>query len=154
MSDAKFIDGREAPLRLIAQDSEDLKVFSTMLQDAIAERKEMLYETKRKSFSALLKRFRWEDAEEASRQSRSFERVQTVLTFNSVLSVKYQGFNYDQLDLAFDLLSIEATDDQIILAFAGDGSIALNVECVDALLSDVSRPYTAKSNHIPKHRLD
>ena len=35
MTDARFQDGGEGPLRLIAQDAEDLKVISTLVQDAV-----------------------------------------------------------------------------------------------------------------------
>ena len=33
MSDARFEEGGEAPLRLVVQDADDLKVISTLLQD-------------------------------------------------------------------------------------------------------------------------
>ena len=38
MTDAKFEDGGEGPLRLVAQDAEDLKVISTLIQDAVPAR--------------------------------------------------------------------------------------------------------------------
>ena len=35
MSDARFEDGAEQPLRLMAQDADDLAVLSALLQDAV-----------------------------------------------------------------------------------------------------------------------
>ncbi|NJS15471.1 MAG: DUF2948 family protein, partial [Sphingopyxis sp.] len=34
MTDATFQEGGEGPLRLVAQDAEDLKILSTLVQDA------------------------------------------------------------------------------------------------------------------------
>ena len=46
MTDAKFEDGGEAPLRLVAQDAEDLKVISTLVQDAVLPVTELKYDAK------------------------------------------------------------------------------------------------------------
>nr|MCU0826818.1 DUF2948 family protein [Tabrizicola sp.]MCU0829865.1 DUF2948 family protein [Tabrizicola sp.] len=35
MTDARFQDGGEGPLRLVAQDVDDLKVISALVQDAV-----------------------------------------------------------------------------------------------------------------------
>ncbi len=154
MSDASFKDGQEASLKLIARDGDDLAIISAMIQDSIAERKEMVFETDLKCFSLLLKRFRWEDADDAQRQNRPFERVQSVLMIQSATGAKFRGFEDADTDLAFDLIGIHAEGDEIILAFAGDGEISISCECVDILLTDVSRPYKAKSQTLPRHKED
>ncbi len=154
MSDASFADGKEKPIKLIARDASDAEVISALIQDSIAERKEMLYEPSRHAFSLLLKRFRWEDVEDAKKQNRELERVQSVLTFQSVQSVQYSGFEGQDMDLAFDLIGLIIEDNAIRIAFAGDGEIRLNVEAIDVFLSDVSRPYIAKAQDIPHHKED
>ncbi len=40
---------------------------------------------------------------------------------------------------------------RLILILAGDGAIALEVECLNARLRDVSKPYAAPSGHAPDH---
>ena len=152
MSDASFKDGKEKPLKLLARDKDDLAIISTFCQDAIAERKEMLFEANKKTFSLLLRRFRWEDADEAERLSRPFERVQSVLMIRSVEGVKTSGFHHEAKDLAFELIGIRNEGDFIYLSFAGEGELAAKVECVDVVLADVSRPYTAKSKMKPDHK--
>ena len=152
MSDASFKEGREAPLRLIARDEGDLSIVSTMVQDAIAERKEMLFEADKRCFSLLLKRFRWEDSEDAQHQTRDFERVQSVLMVQSATAVKFRGFDNSELDLAFDLIGVSFQNNAIILSFSGNGEIAISTECIDVLLTDVSRPYKAKSQILPHHQ--
>ena len=46
MSDARFEDGMDKPLRLIAFDAEDLQVLSAMTQDAVWPAAQMVRHTK------------------------------------------------------------------------------------------------------------
>ena len=50
MTDARFEDAAEQPLRLIAQDAEDLKMISTLLQDAVLPITEMTWAPKQRRF--------------------------------------------------------------------------------------------------------
>lgn len=154
VDDARFMDGVERPLKLLASDERDLEVISALVQDAIAERKEMKYEPGRKSFALLLRRFRWEDESAAKAQARSFERIQSVLLFQSVDYVQFSGFDASDEQLVFDLIGIAAGDDAIRLIFAGNGEIALHCECIDVILSDVSRPYNARAKTSPHHQIE
>ena len=156
MSDARFEDADENPLRLIAQDGEGLSVLSTLLQDAVFPITEMAFAGKRRRFALLLNRFRWEDRDAASRAGRGYERVQSLLVFEDVLSVKSQGIDRKDADTVLSLLSIRFTPGQdgmgqVEFILAGDGAIALQVEALDATLRDVSRPYLAPSGHVPRH---
>ncbi|MCG7520831.1 DUF2948 family protein [Ruegeria sp. Ofav3-42] len=156
MTDASFEDGREAPLNLGAEDADDLQVISTLTQDAVFPITEMTWRPSERRFGLLLNRFRWEDKDAAARRDRPFERVQSVLVFNSVLSVASQGVDRGDKDMVMSLLSVdfEAGDDgagQIMLTLAGDGAIRLSVEALDATLKDVTRPYQAPSGQAPHH---
>lgn len=150
-SDARFFDANEKPIRLLAMDGDDLAIISTLVQDAIAERKEMRFEKKAQRFSLLLKRFRWEDAQDAKAANRPFERVQSVLSFGNVLNVKTNGLPQGNDNLVFDLLGLELRDGQILIALAGEGSIALEIEAIEVQLVDVSKPYRAASQLLPHH---
>ncbi|NVO54275.1 DUF2948 family protein [Rhodobacteraceae bacterium B1Z28] len=156
MTDASFEDGREAPLNLGAEDSDDLQVISTLAQDAVFPVTEMTWRPSQRRFGLLLNRFRWEDKDAAARRERSFERVQSVLVFNSVLSVASQGIDRGDGDVILSLLSVdfEPGEDgagQVLLTLAGDGAIRLSVEALDATLKDVTRPYLAPSGQAPHH---
>ena len=156
MADAKFSDGREQPLRLKAESADDLAVISTYVQDAVGQNAEISWMQKKHRFAILLNRFRWEDRLKAENQSRPYERVQSMLIVDSALKVSAQGLDPSDKDMAFELLSIsfDATEDgagQVVLTLAGDGVIALDVECLDVTLSDVSRPYIARSTRVPSH---
>jgi len=156
MADATFEDGREAPLNLGALDAEDLKVIAALTQDAVFPASEMTWQPTRRRFALLLNRFRWEDKEAAERRNRPYERVQSVLVFDSVLSVASQGIDRSDKDLILSLLDIafHPTEDgagEVVLTLAGDGAIRLTVEALEATLRDVTRPYRAPSGHAPSH---
>lgn len=162
MTDARFEDGAERPLRLIARDSEDLKVMSALIQDAVLTGVDLRYVKARRRFTLLINRFRWEDRAQAQAAGRRVERVRSVLDFSDVISVTHQGLTRDK-DTVLSLLSVDYTPDvaveegdpagpgRVVLTFAGDGAIALNVECLEVELSDVSRPYAAPSGRVPTH---
>jgi len=156
MADATFEDGREAPLNLGALDAEDLRVIAALAQDAVFPASEMTWQPARRRFALLLNRFRWEDKEAAERRNRPYERVQSVLVFDSVLSVASQGIDRSDKDLILSLLDIafhpaEDGAGEVLLTLAGDGAIRLTVEALEATLRDVTRPYRAPSGHAPQH---
>ena len=63
MSDARFEDGLDKPLRLIAFEVDDLQVISAMVQDAVLPACEMSWRLNQRRFSLLVNRFRWEATE-------------------------------------------------------------------------------------------
>ncbi len=155
-ADATFEEGGEAPLRLRALDSEDLDVISSLIQDAVLPVREIRWDRRRRRLALLLNRFRWEDADRARARGRAVERVQTVLSIEDVLAVRAQGVTRGDPDLILSILSIafEPGDDgmgRVVLTLAGDGAIAAQVEALEVLLRDVTRPYVAPSGKMPKH---
>ena len=156
MADATFEEGREAPLNLGALDSDDLKIIAALAQDAVFPVTEMSWRPAERRFALLLNRFRWEDRDAAERRGRPFERVQSLLVFDNVLSVASQGIDRNDKDMILSLLDIafEPEEDgagQILLTLAGDGAIRLSVEALECTLKDVTRPYQAPSGHAPNH---
>jgi hypothetical protein len=156
MTDARFEEGGEGPLRLVAQDAEDLKVISTLVQDAVLPVTELTFDAKRRRFALLLNRFRWEDRAEAEAVGRAYERVRSVLVVEDVLKVQSFGFDRADKDLVLSLLSLDFTAGEdgagrLTLTLAGDGAVALDVEALEVRLDDVTRPYRAPSGKVPKH---
>ena len=151
--DARFEDGREAPLHLGALDGDDLAVISSLIQDAVFPITEMTWRARERRFALLLNRFRWEDA---GRARHGAERVQSVLAIDAVLGVASQGIDRGDRDLVLSLLSLtfEPGADEgghLLLTLAGDGAIRVQVETIDVTLRDVTRPYRAPSGHTPAH---
>ena len=156
MTDARFQDGGEGPLRLIAQDAEDLKIIAALVQDAVLPVTELKYDAKRHRFALMLNRFRWEDRAQAEQVGRAYERVRSVLVVEDVRKVQSFGFDRTEKDLVLSVLSMsfEPGEDgtgRVTLTLAGDGAIALDVEALDVRLDDVTRPYRAPSGKVPTH---
>lgn len=157
MTDARFEDGGEAPLRLIARDSDDLTVLSALVQDAVLTAADMSWSRQSRRFSMLVNRYRWE-------QPGTTERVRAVLDFADVRGVRHQGLDRRDPDLVLALLAVTYTPDQpaeagepagpghVTLIFSGDGAVELQVECIEAQLADVTRPYTAPARRAPSHK--
>ncbi|MCV6598476.1 MAG: DUF2948 family protein [Mangrovicoccus sp.] len=156
MSDARFEDGQDKPLRLMANDAEDLGVIAALIQDAVLPATEMTWRPSERRFALLLNRFRWEDRPAAEIGKRAYERVQSVLTFGDVTAVASQGIDAKDSDTVLSLLTVSFTQTdapagQVELTFAGDGALRLSVECLEVSLRDVTRPYRAPSGHMPSH---
>ena len=157
--DARFEDGAESALRLRAETAEDLDVISALAQDAIGQTADIAWMPRRRRFALLLNRFRWEDAAAARRQGRPVERTRALLAIDGALSAKANGIDPKDRDLVLSLLAIrfdpgEDGAGRLTLVLAGDGEIALDVECLDVTLRDVTRPYAAPSGKAPRHPED
>ncbi|HEX2594679.1 MAG TPA: DUF2948 family protein [Rhizomicrobium sp.] len=143
------------PLKLAAEDAEDLEVLSARLQDAVAQVQDLIYLPKKKRFAALFNRFKWEDSAKAKSDAEHL-RVRAGLHFDRVLGVKSHNIKLGAPDAVISLLAIRYTakdaedpSGTIELVFAGGGAIRLEVECVDAELGDVSTEWAARGR--PEH---
>jgi hypothetical protein len=157
--DARFEDAEEQPLRLKAQDAEDLKIVSALLQDAVLPMKETSWQPDLSRFGMLVNRFRWEDKSSAEIGKRAYERVQTMLVIDSVQNVSSMGIDHSDPEQIISILAVnfEAAVDcagKLVFTLAGDGALALDVECITVTVTDVTKPYVAVSKSAPSHKLD
>ncbi|RDW12768.1 DUF2948 family protein [Paracoccus thiocyanatus] len=156
MADARFTDADPAPLALLASDADDLTVISALVQDAVLPVTEIAYDSRHRQLALLLNRFRWEDAELARRDGRPYERVQAVLLVSDVQRVQSDGIARQDKDLVLELLTLawqpgEDGTGRLLLEFSGDGTLAVDAECLNVELRDVTRPYLAPSRRAPRH---
>ncbi|MFQ5439120.1 MAG: DUF2948 family protein [Paracoccaceae bacterium] len=156
VEDARFEEGAEKPLRLKAIDREDLAVMATLVQDAVFPITEMSWQPAKRRFGLFLNRFRWEDMAKAEKHRRPVERVQAMMVVNDVMNVESTGIERGETDTILSLLDISFAPGKdgtgrLEFTLAGDGAIALQVECLDVMLSDVTRPYKAPSGSAPSH---
>lgn len=155
VEDARFADADPRPLALKAEDQDDLRVISALLQDAILPASEISYDARARRLALLINRFRWEDADMARAEGRPFERVQSVLVIGDVMKLVSDGVDRDAYTV-LELLAINWQPGQdgtgrLSLEFAGDGTLAADVECINLDLRDVTRPYLAVSGKAPSH---
>lgn len=141
------------PLRLIAEDADDLTVISASVQDAVTKAENLRYEARLRRFSIEINRFRWEAMPDGKREPKS--RVRSLLAIDGVLSVQARGVTKADPDMVYSLLNLSFTPDAeppggvITLIFAGDGELALRVEAVDVTLLDSA--YEWATRHTPDH---
>ncbi|RVV99924.1 DUF2948 family protein [Mesobaculum littorinae] len=153
--DARFEEGGDRPLRLAAFDAEDLGAISALLQDAVLPVSEMAWQKGARRFALLANRFRWELSEAALRREGP-ERIRSMLVVENVLGVQVQGIDRADPDQILSVLSLsweetDAPSGHIVLTLAGDGAIRIEVEALECLLRDVTRPYRAPSGARPRH---
>lgn len=133
------------PLRLLAQETGDLPVVSAALQDAICRVGDITFEDRTRQLTTVFNRFRWEVGKP--------QRVRSALQIGGVLEVQARAIRRDAGDAILELLSIgfepgEAPGGVIMLSFAGGGDLRVTVECLDAVLVDVSAPWpTPRTPH-------
>ena len=136
------------PLRLIAQDAEDLKLIAAALQDAVGRIGDIRYEPAGRRLTLALNRFRWEAGVKRG------ERVRTALQLGGVLSVKARKLRQSAPTAVLSLLDVgfepgEAPGGTVAFIFAGGCDLRCEVECIDAALADVSGAWPARRT--PEH---
>jgi DUF2948 family protein len=140
-------------LVLAAEDAEDLEIMSAHLQDAVARIKDLAYLPKKRRFAAIFNRFKWEKPERG-REGGNL-RVQSGLHFDNVLSVKSRNIRLGAPNAVVSLLMIRyeprSSDDgagTVELLFSGGGAIRLEVECIEAMLSDLTGAWAARGRPV------
>jgi hypothetical protein len=136
------------PLRLLAQDTDDLAVISAALQDAVTRIGDIHWEAGARQLTIAFNRFRWEAP------GGHGQRVRSGLQLGYVLEVKARKLRREAPDAVLELLALtfepgETPGGVVTFAFAAGGDLAASVECIDAALADVSSPWpTARK---PEH---
>lgn len=139
-------------LKLLALDADDLAIISAHMQDAVFKVGDLSFSARSGLFSLAANRFVWE---KAARETKSFERRRAGLSFKRVEAVRSIGFDRRKADEVMSLLAIryepkgEGPDGVVELVLAGGGMIALEVECIEAQLSDTGGAWetTARPEH-------
>jgi len=137
-------------LKLIALDSEDLDVISATTQDAVVRVGDMGYAKGDRRFALLMNRYAWEDGT----GGKTGIRKRAALHFDQVTAVKVSGIDTNAIDGVLELLTIrfteaEAPSGHVDLAFAGGGTVRLDVDVLEARLADLGSAWAAKAK--PEH---
>lgn len=133
--------GPGKPLRLLAQDADDLGVLSAALQDAVAKIGDIRWDAQSRTLTIACNRFRWESG------AKKGERVRSALQFGDVAGVQARNLRRDAKGAVVSLMSIgfepaeEAPAGIVVLTFAGGGDMRVSVDCLDVALADVSEAW-------------
>jgi len=125
-------------LKLLAQDAADLSIISAALQDAVAKVGDISFEARTRRLTILFNRFRWE--------SSTRQRVRSALQVGGVLEIQTRKIRREAREAVVELLAIgfeagEPPAGVLTLSFAGGGDMRVRIECIDAILADVSEPW-------------
>ena len=128
-----------APLRLLAQDAADLTVIAAALPDAVLKVGDIRWEAKTRTLTLALNRFRWEAGK---------DRVRSALQLGGVLGVRARGVPRRRSEV-MSLLTLtfepgEAPGGLVVLVFSGGPELRAEVECLDAVVADVSDPWPTR----------
>jgi len=127
------------PLRLLAEDAEDLAIISAALQDAILRPADIVWERPARRLTIEFSRFCWECGG---------TRVRSAMQFGDVIAVKSRGLprlpDAPLELLAIDFEEVEAPGGKVTLMFAGGGDLRVEVECLDAVVADLSDRWEAR----------
>jgi hypothetical protein len=140
------------PLRLVAEDADDLSAMSAVLQDAVVKIGDFAHLPRQRRFAFVANRFLWE-ATSGTRRG-PFARVRTGCHFDDVTAVRQSNLRLDARDAVVELLALRFTPGEdgtgaVTFDFAGGGAIRLDVESVNASLSDISAPWMTRMK--PEH---
>ncbi len=142
-------------ITLAAQDADDLQILSARLQDAVSRVKDLVWLPRAHRFAALFNRFKWEEAE----KSGVALRVRSGLSFEAVLSAKSRNIRYGDPGAVLSLLAIRYSAESgdgpggtVELLFSGGGVIRLEVECLEASLTDITGEWAARGR--PMHPIE
>ena len=122
------------PLKLRAEDADDLAILSAALQDAAVPVSDMRYFPEDRRFMLAASRFRWEADRGAN--SGSGERIASALIFDHVTRVRRRGIEQADGERILALLTMEAGQGTIDIHFSGDATIRLEVESLACRLDD------------------
>lgn len=145
-------------LHLLALDADDLQVISACCQDAVMKTGELTFDPLAGRFIMVMNRFAWEAAQRKGGlgflRRRQRERRRAVLHFDRVLGVRQMNVAADQPGEVLDLLAIrfhagEDPSGTVELVFAGGAAIRLEVECIEAQLTDLGAAWSTEAE--PDH---
>ena len=130
-----------APLKLLAQDADDLAVISAALQDAVAKIGDIRWDASARTLTLACNRFRWESG------AKKGQRIRSALQLGDVTGVQARKLRRDAKQAVVELLSVafepgEAPGGAVLLTFSGGGDLKVSVDCLDVVLADVSEPWS------------
>jgi hypothetical protein len=140
------------PLRLIAQDAQDLDIILSLLQDSLMPVVSIVHDKKNKALSILTNRFCWEVPEE-KKHDPIYYRVHAGLMFKNIEAIHEK--NIDQSDrsriLSFLTAYIDEHADHVFLylMFSDNACIRVTISKIHCTLADIDEPWSTRAR--PEH---
>jgi hypothetical protein len=127
------------PLKLRAEDAEDLAIISAALQDAAVPVGDMRFFPEQSRFMLAVSRYRWEA--DPGAHAGTGERVNSAVIFDHVARVRRRGFDPKDREQILALLAVTTGEGTVDLVFSGNTGVRLEVEKLDCRLDDFGDPW-------------
>jgi len=133
----------DTPLKLRAEDADDLAVVSAVVQDALVAVKDMTYARAERRFTLVANRFRWEAKPEGANGAANFERTLCAVSFGDIEGVSYRGFRRRDDERILSLLAIRPGErpGTIDLEFSGGATLRLGVSAIRVYAADIGEAW-------------
>lgn len=144
-------------LRLVALDEDDLAIVSAHAQDAVLKIADLTWLPREARFVMAMNRFVPDAGGRGLFRRPQHQRRRSVLDFSCVAAARHTGFDRGRTEDVLSLLAIrfepgEAPSGTVELIFAGDATIRLDVECIEARLTDLGPAWA--TDRAPRHPAD
>ena len=148
-------------LKLRAADEEDLAIIAACLQDALVPIGDVAFLPQDRRFVLVANRFRWEagepsavvadavddrpgDAPFSGEPGPRYERTNCGLWFENVRAVHTRGIDLHDRSRILDLLTLGTGDGSVVLVFAGDAMIRLEIDGLCCFLEDIGQTWPTR----------
>lgn len=142
-------------LKLRAISQEDVKIFSSLLQDAIIRVGDITWQAGDHRFALVCNRYCWEKKKGFWPFRTKPVRVRSALHFNGILCAETIGYDIGDSEAFLSLLAIHSEVDPegegcLRFDFSAGATIRLHCECIDGVLSDITESWQATRE--PQHK--
>lgn len=140
-------------MKLMALDADDLEILSAHVQDSILKVVDIVALPNERRIVLGLNRFH----RNVENPENAGERRRSALHFERVTAIRQRHIRRDAPDAVLSLLAVtfaqaEPPAGTITLVFSGGGEIQLDVECIEARLSDLGAAWATDGQ--PRHDID
>ena len=142
-----------SPIKLRADDADDLKIIAACLQDCIVPIAEICYLPEQAQFLMVVNRFKWEAAALESGTSGSrYERTNCAVSISGVTQVRRRKVDLLERGRVLNLLTILSDAEGLELVFAGDSVIQLVAPHWRCFIHDLGDPWPTGA--VPCHPIE
>lgn len=135
------------PLKIHAQHHDHIQIISSHIQDSIITPSSCIHNANEKTFKLLANRFCWEKFLTPTDPIKL--RVHSGIHFDHVTNVRKKNFHLHHPEKTYNLMSIQATQNEIVLNFSEHSTISLEVEHISCKIADLHEPYPTQ--FLPHH---
>lgn len=141
---------QHTPLKLRAEDHQDLTVMAAYLQDSLIPTTGFYYNKEGKYFSILANRFCWEVNPHVNDETPLYSRVHSGIHFAHVHHVRHKGIDLKDPTQTLNLLTLHGDQEgEIHLLFSDGCEICLHVEKIMCHFHDLHEAWWTHQK--PKH---